>query len=229
MLEIPYSPKDATSIQLLFTRIAKKYDRTNRIISFGLDSVWRKRFVRLFTDRQKIADVCCGSGALIPLLGTRILAGLDFTRAMLTIAAQKQPSTKLVEGDAQKIPFTSETFDAAVIVYSIRNIPDVPLALKELYRVLASGGLLGILDFGVPRNKILEALYLVYFKKVMPVLGSRVAGDPSSYHYFVNSVINFPKREAFLQWMREAGFQNCRYEEYTLGAAICYLGEKGKD
>jgi len=229
MLEIPYSPRDSTSIQLLFTRIAKKYDRTNRIISFGLDSVWRRRFIRSLADRRRIADVCCGSGALIPLLGNRILAGLDFTRAMLSIAALKKPAPRLVEGDAQKIPFTSGTFDAAVIVYSIRNIPDVPLALKELYRVLSPGGLLGILDFGVPRNKILESLYLIYFKRVMPFLGSRVAGDPSSYHYFVNSVINFPKRETFLQWMREAGFQNCRYEEYTLGAAICYLAEKGKD
>jgi demethylmenaquinone methyltransferase / 2-methoxy-6-polyprenyl-1,4-benzoquinol methylase len=225
-MEIPYSPKDPASIQLLFTRIARNYDTTNHVISLGFDVLWRNRFARLFQNRNRIADVCCGSGAMMPVLGKRILAGLDFTHAMLQVCAEKNPRSRLVEGDAQNIPFVSNTFDSAIIVYSIRNIPDVRKALSELHRILQPGGLLGILDFGVPKGKFLESLYLFYFRKIMPFIGSWVAKDKGSYHYFVNSVMNFPKREEFVRLMQEAGFQNCRFTEYTFGAALCYLGQK---
>lgn len=226
MVEIPYSPKKPDTIRLLFTRIAGSYDLTNHVISLGLDFLWRKKFARKFQDRTRIADICCGTGALLPILGPRVLAGLDFTRAMLRVAAGRFPAARLVEGDAQNIPFAGGSFDAAAIIYSIRNIPDVPQAMRELYRVLQPGGMLGILDFGTPKGKFLEFLYRVYFQRIMPFLGSFVAGDRASYHYFVNSVLNFPKREAFLQMMRDAGFVNCRYQEYTLGAALVYFGEK---
>ena len=226
MVEIPYKPDEPRTIKLLFTRIAKNYDLTNHVISLGFDVLWRRKFVRILRDRRKIADVCCGSGAMFPLLGTRILAGLDFTRAMLQIAAQKNPDARLVEGDAQKIPLQSETFDAAIIVYSIRNIPDLGSSLRELNRILQPGGLLAILDFGVPEGKWMKRLYLLYFQKLMPFLGSFVARDRSSYHYFVNSVLRFPKRREFLVLMENAGFKNCKYLEYTAGAALVYLGEK---
>jgi demethylmenaquinone methyltransferase / 2-methoxy-6-polyprenyl-1,4-benzoquinol methylase len=225
MVEIPYKPDEPRTIRLLFTRIAKNYDLTNHVISLGFDVLWRRKFVRVLQGRKKIADICCGSGAMLPLLGTRILAGLDFTRAMLQIAA-KYPGARLVEGDAQKIPLQSEIFDAAIIVYSIRNIPDLDSSLRELNRILQSGGLMAILDFGVPEGKFMKQLYLLYFQKIMPFLGSFVARDRSSYHYFVNSVLRFPKRKEFLALMEKAGFKNCRYLEYTGGAALVYLGEK---
>jgi demethylmenaquinone methyltransferase/2-methoxy-6-polyprenyl-1,4-benzoquinol methylase len=224
--EIPYTPDDPRTIQLLFTRIAKNYDRTNHVISLGFDILWRRKFARLFQHRKRIADVCSGSGAMIPLLGDRILAELDFTHAMIRVAAGRHPGARFTEGDAQKIPFQSGTFDAAIIVYSVRNIPDVSRALRELHRILQPGGLLGILDFGVPESKMMEKLYLLYFQKLMPFVGSWVAGDQSSYHYFVNSVLRFPKRSAFLELMKNAGFQNCRYTQYTGGAALVYLAEK---
>lgn len=226
MVEIPYSPRKPDTIRLLFTRIAGSYDRTNHVISLGLDVLWRKKFARHFEGRKRIADVCCGTGALQPILKSRILAGLDFTHAMLRVAAARYPESRLVEGDAQQIPFRDNSFDAAVIVYSVRNIPDIPRALHELHRVLQPGGLLGILDFGTPKGKFLEFLYRIYFQRIMPFVGSFVAGDRASYHYFVNSVLNFPKREAFLQMMTDAGFTNCRYDQYTLGAALLYFGEK---
>ncbi|MCI0413223.1 ubiquinone/menaquinone biosynthesis methyltransferase [bacterium] len=225
MVEIPYRPEEPRTIRLLFTRIAKNYDLTNHVISLGFDILWRKKFARLLKDRNKIADVCCGSGAMFPLLGNRILAGLDFTRAMLQIAA-RYPGARLVEGDAQKIPFEDQTFDATIIVYSIRNIPDLSSSLAELYRVLQTGGMVGILDFGVPEGRFLKWLYLLYFQKLMPFLGSFVARDKSSYYYFVNSVLRFPKRKEFLELMQKAGFTNCRYLEYMGGAALVYLGEK---
>lgn len=226
MTEIPYTPDNPKTIRLLFTRIAGNYDLTNHVISLGFDVLWRRRFATLFKDRNKIADVCCGSGAMVPLLKGRILAGLDFTRAMLKVASDHNPGSGFIEGDAQASPFLSSTFDAAMIVYSIRNIPDVPKALAELYRILQPGGMVGILDFGIPENKLIKAFYLLYFQKLMPFVGSWVARDRSSYHYFVNSVMRFPKRKEFLEWMRQAGFQNCRFQEYTGGAALCYLGEK---
>jgi demethylmenaquinone methyltransferase/2-methoxy-6-polyprenyl-1,4-benzoquinol methylase len=224
-MNIPYSPQEPKSIRLLFTRIAENYDLTNHVISLGLDVLSRKKFIKLLNGRNRIADVCCGTGAMFPLLGNRIRAGLDFTRAMLQVAA-RTPGARLVEGDAQRVPFLSNTFDAAMIVYSIRNIPDVLAALKELHRILEKDGLLAILDFGVPEGRLSKAMYLLYFQKLMPFLGSFVARDKSSYHYFVNSVLRFPKRNEFLQLMKDAGFKNPRYLEYMGGAALVYLAEK---
>jgi len=224
-MNIPYSPQEPKTIRLLFTRIAKTYDVTNHVVSLGFDVFWRKKFIKLLEGRNRIADVCCGTGAMFPLLGDRILAGLDFTRAMLAVAAANA-GARLTEGDAQKIPFQSETFDAAIIVYSVRNIPDVLSALKELHRILQKDGLVAILDFGVPEGKLRKALYLLYFQNVMPFIGSFVARDKSSYHYFVNSVLRFPKRQEFLELMKKAGFKNSRYLEYMGGAALVYLGEK---
>jgi demethylmenaquinone methyltransferase / 2-methoxy-6-polyprenyl-1,4-benzoquinol methylase len=224
-MNIPYRPEEPKSIRLLFTRIAENYDLTNHVISLGFDVLWRKKFIKLLNGRNRIADVCCGTGAMFPLLGNRIRAGLDFTRAMLNVAA-RTPGARLVEGDAQKIPFQSNTFDAAIIVYSIRNIPDVPAALKELHRILEKNGLLAILDFGVPEGKLSRAFYLLYFQKLMPFVGSFVARDKSSYHYFVNSVLRFPKRNEFLELMKEAGFTKTRYLQYMGGAALVYLAEK---
>src|SRR5262245_25783473 len=146
MVEVPYTAKKPDTIRLLFTRIANSYDLTNHVISLGLDIVWRKRFAKLFANRKRIADVCCGTGALVPILGPQIRAGLDFTHAMLRVAADRYPGTRLVEGDAQQVPFAPASFDAVAIVYSIRNIPDVPRALRELHRILEPGGMLGILD-----------------------------------------------------------------------------------
>jgi demethylmenaquinone methyltransferase / 2-methoxy-6-polyprenyl-1,4-benzoquinol methylase len=226
MVEIPYSPQEPRSIKLLFSRIARNYDLTNHVISLGFDVRWRRKFAQLLKGREKIADVCCGSGAMYPLLKTRLRAGLDFTRAMLQVAADNHPGFRLVEGDAQKVPFHNESFDAAIIVYSIRNIPDVPSALAELHRILEPGGLLGILDFGVPEGKWKQKLYLLYFQKFLPFVGSFVARDRSSYHYFVNSVLRFPKRKEFLTMMDNAGFKKSRYLEYMGGAALVYLGEK---
>ena len=226
MVEIPYKPEEPRSIQLLFSRIAKNYDLTNHVISLGFDILWRRKFTRFLKGRRRIADVCCGSGAMFSLLGDRMLAGLDFTRAMLRVALANHPAARVVEGDAQKIPFGSDRFDAAIIVYSIRNIPDVPATLKELYRILEPSGLLGILDFGVPEGKWTRKLYLLYFQKLMPIVGSFVARDRSSYHYFVNSVLRFPKRKDFVAMMENAGFKNCRYLQYMGGAALVYLGDK---
>ena len=225
-MEIPYKQSDPKSIQLLFTRIAKSYDRTNHVISLGFDVLWRKRFARLFADSKRIADICCGSGAMLPLLGNRILAGLDFTHAMLRVAASRNGSARLAEGDAQRMPFESNTFDAAIMVYSIRNIPDTAKLLSEMFRILQPGGRLGILDFGVPESRIGRALYLFYFRRIMPVIGDLVAGDKGSYHYFVNSVMNFPKRSAFLELVRQAGFSGGRMTQYVFGAALVYLAEK---
>ncbi len=226
MVDIPYTPEKPQSIRLLFTRIAGNYDLTNHVISLGFDVLWRRRFAKLFAGRSRIVDVCCGSGAMLPILGKRVAAGLDFTRAMLQVARRKSPATPLVEGDAQKIPFCAASFDGAIIVYSIRNIPDVPAALAEFHRVLAPGGMLGILDFGAPEGAFMNKLYLLYFQKIMPFVGSWIARDTSSYHYFVNSVLRFPQREAFLEKMRAAGFVDCHCREYTFGAALCYTAIK---
>ena len=180
----------------------------------------------MFRDRNRVVDVCCGTGALFPILGDRLSAGLDFTHAMLRRARERHPSARVAEGDAQKMPFHSSFFDAALIVYSIRNIPDVPAALSELHRVLVPSGLLGILDFGIPTGEFGKKLYLLYFQKLLPLLGSWVAKDPASYRYFVDSVLRFPKRNAFLEIMRSAGFAECRCVEFTFGAALCYLAKK---
>jgi len=149
---------------------------------------------------------------------------------MLAIGRQKilgqnlGEQLRMVRGDAMCIAFDDARFDAVTIAFGIRNVLDVPEALREMRRVLAPGGRALVLEFSLPRNALLRAGYLFYFRHVLPRVGALISGDSYAYRYLNATVETFPFGEAFCALMRDAGFGEVKAHTLTFGIATIYEG-----
>jgi demethylmenaquinone methyltransferase/2-methoxy-6-polyprenyl-1,4-benzoquinol methylase len=156
----------------------------------------------------------------------RIL-GADFSHAMLERAREKSVKTGLrwVEADALHLPFPDGSFDLVSTAFGFRNLADYDAGLAEILRVLRPGGECGILDFGEPRG-IMGRLYRIYFKRVLPAVGTLLSGVRGPYRYLPASVERFPDPSEMLERMRRAGFEEASWQPYTFGIAGLYRGRK---
>ncbi|GIV24717.1 MAG: demethylmenaquinone methyltransferase [Bacteroidia bacterium] len=218
----------------LFARIARRYDRMNRLMTFGLDLRWR----RLAVDRLKphaprrLLDLAAGTGDFARE-ATRRLPSLkevylvDLTPEMLAYAPPKNPAPNravwhLQVGDAHALPFEDDFFDAITVGYGVRNFADRPKALREMYRVLRAGGVALVLETGLPHNAFWKALFWGYFRFWVPLLGALLAADRAAYTYLPESTAAFPHRDDFLYLCRQAGFHSGTYMEWLGGVSILY-------
>ena len=214
----------------LFDRIATTYDTVNRILSFGIDSLWRKRVVHRLP-QGNVLDLACGTGELALAIarkeGVRV-TGLDLSKGMLEVARRRTEgqSITLIHGDAQQLPLPDGSFDATTIAFGIRNVPDVPAALAEMHRVLRPGGRTFILEFSLPANRVVRALHCFYLRHVLPRVGGWVSGDREAYRYLNITIEAFPYGEDFLDLVREAGFSDCTATPLTMGIATLYEGRR---
>ncbi len=185
----------AASVQHMFDDIARTYDRANHLLSAGLDRLWWRRAARVFgpvlaRPDASILDLCCGTGDMTAALlelrpdapGTRPVVGLDFSPQMLGFARRKHPSARVtfVEGDAMHLQYAANSFDLVTAAFGFRNLANYAGGLAEIYRVLRPGGQFGILECNQPAG-LTGALYSLYFKRVLPVLGGLISGQPSAY------------------------------------------------
>jgi demethylmenaquinone methyltransferase/2-methoxy-6-polyprenyl-1,4-benzoquinol methylase len=228
----------ARAVREMFTSIAPRYDLLNHVLSFNIDRLWWWRTARKFDailkrPNARVLDLCCGTGdmtfALRRRTGTnsaRIL-GADFSHAMLQRAAAKGKDTTLrwIEADALRLPFPDGHFNLVTSAFGFRNLADYDAGLGEIARVLAPGGECGILDFGEPGGLIGEC-YRVYFKKVLPAIGTVLSGVRGPYAYLPASVERFPSPDEMLGRMHQAGFREVSWTPYTFGVAGLYRGVK---
>jgi demethylmenaquinone methyltransferase / 2-methoxy-6-polyprenyl-1,4-benzoquinol methylase len=226
----------AGAIRTMFSAIAPTYDFLNRVLSFGVDGAWRRRLVaRLPPGGDRVLDLACGTGdvalaAAAARPGARIF-GTDFSLPMLRGAKQKVARRTgseilLQNGSAEELPFRGECFDAVTIAFGIRNVVRREKALSEIRRVLKPGGSLLILDFSLPRNAAVRAVYGFYFRRLLPLVGGLLSGNFQAYDYLPRSVEGFPAREDFARTMEEQGFKGVEYQEFTLGVATLYCATK---
>jgi demethylmenaquinone methyltransferase/2-methoxy-6-polyprenyl-1,4-benzoquinol methylase len=228
----------ARAVRTMFTSIAPRYDLLNRVLSFKLDQTWWRRTARHFlhilsrTDAS-VLDLCCGTGDMTLALlrqargsHARIL-GADFSHAMLQRASQKSASTGLhwVEADALRLPFGDAQFDLVTTAFGFRNLADYDAGLREILRVLRPGGECGILDFGKP-DGLFGSVFRVYFKHVLPAVGTIISGVKGPYAYLPASVERFPSTAEMLARLRRAGFQEATWTPYTFGIVGVYRGRK---
>jgi demethylmenaquinone methyltransferase/2-methoxy-6-polyprenyl-1,4-benzoquinol methylase len=206
------------------------------------------------TDR--VVDVACGTGDLTLKFATALwgkpqaqVIGIDFTFEMLPIARVKSKRlypgakfrltpgdntfatlascTKFLNGDAQSLPLPDQSADIVSIAFGIRNVQDVPTALREFYRVLGPGGRVIVLEFSLPTNRVLRGLYNFYFRQILPRTATLISGDKTgAYKYLPQSVNTFIGREQMMQMMSEAGFVKVEQFAMTFGVCICYRGVK---
>jgi demethylmenaquinone methyltransferase/2-methoxy-6-polyprenyl-1,4-benzoquinol methylase len=221
-------------VREMFGRIAGRYDVLNHLLSGNVDKRWRKkvadRLKAKLNQDQLILDVACGTGDLSLTLfentGARVVA-TDFCRPMLSIAAGKVPGTiSLIEGDALRLPFKDETFDAVTIAFGLRNLASVQGGLTELQRILKPEGWLAILEFSKPTNAILRSLFGLYFRRLLPLMGGMISGSLSAYVYLPASVSTFPDQERLALLMKDSGFYQVSFENLTGGIAALHLGQR---
>lgn len=225
-------------IKTMFDTIAPRYDLLNRLLSLRQDVVWRRALIRALNlpENAAVLDAACGTGDVtVALLNQaarpRLVAGVDFSREMLTFARAKlsrEPLSHracLVAGDALRLPFVPASFDAVTIAFGIRNIMDRKSALINFRDCLKPGGKVAVLELATPGNKVLSRLYLLYFQRILPRIGALFSRQIKAYAYLPASVIHFPPPEKFAAIMGQAGFENIRWRCLTAGIATLYIGE----
>lgn len=227
----------AHAVREMFTSIAPRYDFLNHVLSLNVDRLWWRRAARslshvLRKPDARVLDLCCGTGDMTFALrryaaeSAQIL-GADFSHAMLRRASEKSAGTGLrwTEADALCLPFADAQFDVVTSAFGFRNLADYDAGLREIARVLRMGGEYGILDFGEPRG-IVGGVYRLYFKHVLPKVGTLISGVKGPYAYLPASVERFPPPDEMLERMRRAGFSEVSWTPYTFGIAGLYRGKK---
>jgi len=222
----------------MFTSIAPRYDLLNHVLSMNIDRLWWKRTARtfnaiLFRPNARVLDLCCGTGDMTLALRRQAgksspeILGADFSHAMLQRASQKAAATSLrwVEADALHLPFPDAHFDLITSAFGFRNLADYNAGLQEIKRVLCPGGEFGILDFGEPKGLVGKG-YRIYFKHILPAIGTLISGVKGPYAYLPASVARFPAPDEMLQRIQQAGFSDPSWTPYTLGIAGLYRGRK---
>jgi len=228
----------ADAVREMFTSIAPRYDLLNHVLSMNVDRLWWNRTARAFTEvlrrpDAQVLDLCCGTGDMTFALHRHAskakpqIFGADFSHAMLVRAEEKSAGRNIrwIEADALQLPFASGQFQLVTAAFGFRNLANYDRGLEEIHRVLAPGGEVGILDFGEPKG-IIGKVYRLYFRRVLPAIGTMISGVRGPYAYLPASVLRFPPPAEMLERMRSAGFREASWTPYTFGIAGLYRGRK---
>lgn len=221
----------------MFDAIARRYDLLNHLLSLGIDRRWRRRAVRELRlgQNSRVLDLCTGTAdlalAAVERERGRAVVGVDFSSAMLRVGRAKlarmgERRVSLVRGDAMRIPLTDASVDAVTIGFGIRNVHRPEAAAREIVRVLKAGGRLAILEFGTPSLPGLRAMYLFYFRRVLPLVGRLISRHNEAYSYLPASVAAFQSPDEFVALLRAAGLSRARVVPLTLGIVYLFVGEK---
>ena len=228
----------AGKVQGVFSSVASKYDVMNDVMSMGIHRVWKDAMMDWLAPRpgQRLLDVAGGTGDIsfrfLKRAGHAHATVLDLTEPMLVEGRQRAEAEQMAEsldwvvGDAMALPFPDNTFDVYTISFGIRNVTRPQEALNEAYRVLRPGGRLMVLEFSQLPNDGMQKLYDLYSFNVIPRMGKMIANDAESYQYLVESIRRFPDQDTFLGMLRQAGFENAKYRNLSLGIACLHSGWK---
>ncbi|MFC6181739.1 bifunctional demethylmenaquinone methyltransferase/2-methoxy-6-polyprenyl-1,4-benzoquinol methylase UbiE [Lactiplantibacillus daowaiensis] len=227
------------NVQGLFDTIAPNYDRMNTIISLGTHRHWRRQTMAQIhlqpTDRA--LDLCCGTGDWTIAIAQKLTApdaviGLDFSAPMLRLAQQKVNDANVSDqvwlrrGNAMHLPFKTASFDLVTIGFGLRNLPDKPQALAEIYRVLKPGGQLVCLETSQPDQPLIRPVWQWYFTKVVPWFGRLFAHQYQEYSYLQETTRHFVSYRQLVALFQTAGFTGVHYQRFNFGAAAAHFGTK---
>lgn len=222
----------------VFTNVAARYDIMNDVMSGGIHRLWKDAMMDWLAPRsgQKLLDVAGGTGDVSFRFLKRAPAAhatvLDMTESMLIEGRKRAEAEDLADrlgwvvGDAMALPFEDNSFDVYTISFGIRNVTRIDDALAEAFRILRPGGRLMVLEFSQLPNAAMQKAYDLYSFNVIPRMGQLIAGDRDSYQYLVESIRKFPDQDTFARMIRDAGFEQVKYRNLSMGIAALHSGWK---
>jgi demethylmenaquinone methyltransferase/2-methoxy-6-polyprenyl-1,4-benzoquinol methylase len=231
--------KSPARIAGMFDAIATRYDFLNHLLSAGIDRRWRRRAIASLGLKggERVLDLCTGT-ADVALAAASVsppparVIGVDFSGAMLQVGVGKVRTARLgdrialVRGDATRIPVADASVDAVTIAFGIRNVENVQAACDEMQRVVRPGGRLAILEFAVPTLPGVRALYLWYFRRVLPLIGRLFSRHQGAYGYLPASVGAFATPAEFVTILRSHGFRDATAVQLTFGIVFLYTARR---
>jgi len=237
---LPYESNDApksVQVERMFDEIAEKYDFLNHALSMGIDKYWRKKGIlslKAFAPRS-ILDIATGTGDLaldaFRLLKPEKILGIDISEKMMTIGREKAAKAGLsgiIDFDRQNctcLQLDSDTFDAAIVAFGIRNFEDLDKGLQEIRRVLRPQGRLMILELSSPEHFPMKQGYRIY-SRLIPKIGHRISRSKTAYTYLPKSISAFPQNAEMAAILEKNGFLDVEYRKLTGGICSMYLARK---
>ena len=235
--EVPEGEKSGL-VHGVFSSVASRYDVMNDVMSLGIHRLWKDAMMDWLAPRsnQRLLDVAGGTGDIsfrfLRRASEASAVVLDLTEPMLVEGRKRAEAEALtdrldwVTGDAMALPLPDNSFDVYTISFGIRNVTRIPDALDEAFRVLRPGGRLMVLEFSQLPNPAMQKAYDLYSFNVIPRMGQAIANDRDSYQYLVESIRNFPDQDTFASMIRNAGFEQVKYRNLSMGIAALHSGWK---
>ena len=230
------SPDEKTRrVGEVFTSVARRYDIMNDLMSGGMHRLWKDRFVSRVKPRtgEKILDMAGGTGDVAFRMARRgaHVTVADINADMLEVGKERAERQGLLGLDwkvenAELLSFSDAAFDAYTIVFGIRNVTDIPAALREAHRALKRGGRFYCMEFSSSDWPGFSNLYEAWASNVIPRIGKAVAADEDSYRYLVESIRRFPRPGAFSLMVCDAGFVQASVEPMLGGLVTIHSGWK---
>ena len=222
-------------VNSVFSKVYKKYDIMNDIMSFGIHRLWKEKFIDWMNPHSgsKLIDVASGTGDIAKLFSKKNnnfseITCVEPNTGMFEEGKKnliKFNNVKWVKAKAEKLPFRDDTFDFYTISYGIRNVTDINKTLMEAFRVLKPGGRFMCLEFSKINNEIINFIYKQYSKSI-PMIGKYIVGESQPYEYLVNSIDKFYNQHQLLQLMTDNGFSKVEYRNLSNGLSAIHSGWK---
>lgn len=224
--QLPQGAEKTVQVRAMFDAIAGRYEMVNKLMTFGLDGRWRRRAVAdlRLPPKSLILDIAAGTGDFTRELhrqGQRAVA-TDLSYGMLQ-AGREMPER--VQADASRLPFRSGSFDGVTCGYALRNFTDLTLTFDEMARVIRPGGRLSLLEVAEPRSGILRTGFRIWFRRVVPFIGSLVS-DRAAYHYLPESTAYLPTSEEIVRMLNRSGFTAVNHRRVMGGLSQQFLGTR---
>ena len=222
--------KKPEAVAAMFDSVAESYDKTNDLLSFGQDRIWRKKVLAKINPQpgQTILDLAAGTGSSSIVFlkpGVRVIAS-DFSNGMLEVGRKRHPELEFVFADATKLPFENNSMDAVTISFGLRNVEQPKLALQEMQRVLKPGGKIVICEFSRLTVPVIRSCYEFYLKRILPRLSKVLAKNSAAYDYLAESILAWPNQKLLASWLTEAGFIDVEYQNASLGIVAIHSAKK---
>ncbi|TDC94108.1 demethylmenaquinone methyltransferase [Saccharopolyspora aridisoli] len=216
--------KNPREVAAMFDGVARRYDLTNTVLSFGQDRRWRKVTRQLLAPQQdeKVLDLAAGSGVStveFSRSGAYCVAA-DFSLGMLSVG--KGRGVPLVAADALHLPFADGAFDAATISFGLRNLADTVAGLREMRRVVRPGGRLVVCEFSTPTWQPFRGVYMNYLMRALPSIARAVSSNPDAYVYLAESIRSWPDQRALAELIGEAGWSDTTWKNLTSGVVTVH-------